>query len=443
MRWGLLILAGLFLGGPSTVPAAEVRGGLSVLGQVRDGDQSRETETPTNLYGVLGADRLWGGISADTYFRLERDFARGDGASDFYAGVLRLPYKGVEMSLGRQVINEVPGGFYVADAGRVRIDPGWPVMLTLFGGQPRYFEPTYSSESLSQDEQIFGGSVRTSRLRNGSLGLGFLQQQREGRTLRQLISATMAQAFPRLPGRPNLYGMAAYDADRQNVDLGTLGLDAFVASSRLSINLEAGYYKPQEDGTRQFNDINRLEDPLFSLFSISSMKQGRGGLRYAILESLSIYGDYSYQRYEQLPGIQSNGHVASGGMLWLPGGDGLEVVRAEYYLVDSGGGNVNGGRIYYESRVYERILFRTKLDVSYYQKASNQQDTAVSGRIGLGYLLAPGLLAEVSFEGNRNARFDDDLRFGFFLTYNLRYRSGDSPQGVAPGPRRLPGGWAG
>jgi hypothetical protein len=439
----LIIGAAWLIGGTSVARASEVRGGLSVLGQVRDGDQSRETETPVNLYGVLGADRLPGGVSADTYFRLERDFARGDGASDFYAGALRLPYKGVEMSLGRQIINEVPGGMYVADAGRVRFDPGWPVVLTLFGGQPRYFEPTYSSESLSQDEQIFGGSIRTRRLHNGSFGLGFLQQHRDGRTLRQLVSATMAQAFPRLPGLPNLYGMAAYDADRQNIDLGTIGVDLFVLSSRLSMNLETGYYKPQDDGTRRFNDINRLEDPLFSLFSISSMKQGRGGLRFAVFESLSIYGDYSYQRYEQLPGVQSNGHVASGGLLWLPGGDGLEVVRAEYYLVDSGGGNVNGARLYYESRVYEGILFRTKLDVSYYRKASNQQDTAVSGRIGLGYLLAPGLLAEVSFEGNRNARFDDDLRFGFFLTYNLRYRTGDLPRGVDPGPRRLPGGWAG
>jgi hypothetical protein len=130
-------------------------------------------------------------------------------------------------------------------------------------------------------------------------------------------------------------------------------------------------------------------------------------------------------------------------MVWLPGGDGLELVRAEYYLVDSRGGNVNGGRLYYENRVYERIVLRSKVDVSYFQKASNQDDIAVSGRLGLGYVLAPGLLAEASIEANHNPRFDDEVRFGFFLTYNLRYRGDEGLQATDPSLRRMPGGGAG
>lgn len=427
---------------PVAVTAVELHSDLLLLGQVRDGDQSRKTETPTDLYGELGADNIHRGVSADTYFRLERDFARGNGATDFYTGTLRVPFKGVDFSLGRQFLSEVPGGAFVADAGRVRIDPGWPVALTLFGGQPRYFEPTYSSERQSQDEQIFGGSMRTTRLRNGSFAVGFLQQQRDGRVLRQLVTGSFANAFPRVPGLPNVYANLAFDADHQNLDQGVVGFDTFLAAPRLSFNFESSYYQPQDQDFGFVKDINRREDAIFELFSISRMLQFRGGLRYALTSGLSAYGDYSYQRYEKLLSLFENGHVASSGLLWLPGGDGLEVVRFEYYLVDSSGGTVNGGRVYYESRAYERILFRSKIDVAYYDKVTNQKDTLISGRVGLGYLLTPGLLAEVSLEGNRGARFNEDIRFGFFLTYNLRYQSGESVEGAEPSRRRLPGGWA-
>lgn len=441
-RWRLLAVVALACTLSGAARAVELRSDLSILGQVRDGDQSNQTETPTNLYGEMGAERVYKGIGAESYFRLERDFAQGTGTTDFYSGSVHIPLQGVDVSLGRQVINEVPGGFFVADAGRIRINTGGPFMLTIFGGQPQYFEPTYSSPSLSQDEQIFGGSIRTTQLKNGSVSFGFLQQQRDGNTLRQLISTTLSQSFPQLPGLPNLYGSAAYDATRQNIYLGTIGVDTFLPMPRLSLNVEGGYYKPHDDGSRYYTDINRLQDPLFSMFSMSSMKQARSALRYAVTRSFSVYGEYSYQRYEQLPGNNLNGHVGSGGVVWLPGGDGLELVRGEYYAANSGGGTVNGVRAAYENRVYDRIVFRTKLDVSYYEKASNQNDTAVSGRIGVAYVLAKGLLAEVSFEGNANARFKDDLRFGFYLTYNLRYRD-DRLQGADPTAHRLPGGWAG
>ena len=49
----LIVTLGLWAGWLSCAPAnaAEVRGDMSLLGQVRQGDQSRETETPTDLYG--------------------------------------------------------------------------------------------------------------------------------------------------------------------------------------------------------------------------------------------------------------------------------------------------------------------------------------------------------------------------------------------------------
>ena len=129
--------------------AQEVRGELSLLGQVREGDQSRQTEAPTDLYGdISGTHR---GAGFDTYFRLERDFGLDHTATDFYAGAVRLPstVPGIDVTLGRQFLTTGPGGAFVADAGKIRVDPaGQPVGFTVYGGQPRYFEPTFSSESL-------------------------------------------------------------------------------------------------------------------------------------------------------------------------------------------------------------------------------------------------------------------------------------------------------
>lgn len=432
-RWfvvlSLWLGAGVLLG--AEVRAAELGGSLSLLGQVRRGDQSRETEAPTDLYGDLyGADRRHH-ADLDTFFRVERDFGLGQTATDLYAAALKVqhPFPGVDFSLGRQFLSEGPGGAFVADAGKIRFDLGGPVALTVFGGQPRYFEPTFSSENLSQDEQIFGGNLRTTRWTNGFLSVGYLQQDREQHAIRQLITGAGARAFPTLPGLPNVYGSVAYDADRQNIDLGTAGVDFFLSQPRLRLNFETSYYKPQDQGNRLTTDINRREDAIFETFSLSDMLQFRTGLSYSLTRTVSAYGDYSYQRYRKLSDIFTDGHVGSAGFVWLPGGDGLEVVRVEYYVIDSGGGNVNGGKAYYESRVYQRIVFRTKIDVTYYEKESNERDTAVNGLLGLGYVLAPGLIAELDFEGNRNRRFNEDFRFGFLITYNFRYRTeAEQPQ---------------
>ncbi len=113
-----------------------------------------------------------------------------------------------------------------------------------------------------------------------------------------------------------------------------------------------------------------------------------------------------------------NGYVWSTGLLYLPGGDGLESVRVEYYGVDSGGGTVNGGKAVYENRVYENILFRAMCNVGDYEKSTNQSGVAVASLIGVGYMFLPGLVGEVNFEANRNQFYPEDFRFGFFLTYS-------------------------
>ena len=408
--------------------AIELRNDLLLLGQVRDGDQSRQQESPVDFYGDQGISGLRHGTSIDTYYRLSHDFGLGQGPTEFYAGYMRVPgaVPGVDFTLGRQFLSETPGGVFVADAGKVRINPGGPVSFTLFGGAPRYFEPTFSSASLSQDEIIFGGNIRTTHLKNGYLSLGFLQQERDERVLRQLVTAAGARRFTTVPGLPNVYGVFSFDADHQNIDQGTAGVDVFLSQPRLLLNLESSYYKPQDDGKRLITDTNRREDPIFQLFSLSQELQFRGGLRYTLSRALSAYGDYSYQRYEKQASIFENGHIGKVGVSWQPGGDGLELVGMEYYVVDSSGGNVNGGRAYYENRVYDRIQFRTKIDVAYYEKESNQKDTAVSSLLGLGYVLVPGLFCEVYMEANRNQRFNEDFRFGFLVTYSGRYRT-DKP----------------
>jgi hypothetical protein len=408
---------------PQHVRAAEVDGVLRWLGQVRDGDQEPETEAPNVWDGELGLTGLPYRTNLATSFLLERDFATNDGVSNFYSGFLHSqPRPGLDMTMGRQFLSNGPGGVFVADAGKVKIDRG-PLEFTVFGGVPRYFEPTYGSEILSQDEVLFGGSVGTTRLAGSRLNIGYLQLERDSHELRQLVTATATRAFPKLPGVPNLYGFVGYDADRQNLDLATGGANFFWAGPRLHFNVEGSYYMPQdEEEDRPIANINRREDAIFELFSISEMGQGRAGVQHSLTRTVSAFSDYSFQHYEESEGGQvQNGHVASAGLLWMPGGDGLEVVRLEYYVMKTEDDTANGGKAYYESRLYERLIFRTKLDVTRYEKVTNATGTAVNGFLGVGYELCRGFEWELNFEANHNERFDQEFRFGFLLSYRFRH----------------------
>jgi hypothetical protein len=163
-------------------------------------------------------------------------------------------------------------------------------------------------------------------------------------------------------------------------------------------------------------------------------------VRHPFSRSLSIYGDFSYQNYDNAVNQNQNGYLAHAGLLWLPEGDGLEQVLISYYLADSSGGNVNGVSFYYENKVYERITFRFRTDLAYYEKESNQSDWPVATRTGIAYEFLPGLDGQLIFEANRNALFDADFRFGFALTYNFRHNvtegwnSSESPAAAAAYP---------
>lgn len=428
--------------------AVDLRAEPSILGQVRDGDGyfPGSTEVPIELYGDFGLSGLPHGTTFDTYFRLEDDFANlGNGETDFFAGAIRVPSApgGVDLQLGRQIVAESPVGLWDADSGQVRVGFGkTPLSLTVFGGQPRYWEPIFSSPSLSQDEQIFGGSVRLASYRGGALALGYLQQNRQGRELMQQLTLSGTRALTALPGLPSVYGNFAFDADRANIDQVRLGVQSFVWQPRLLINFESGYYKPQDNGDVVIQNINRREDPIFQLFSVSNALQFRGGARYGLTRTLSSYADLSYQRYEQSKSSYINGYVWSAGLLYLPGGDGLEVVRIEYYGIDSGGGSVNGGKLAYENRVYENILFRAMCNVGYSEKSTNQSDTAVASLIGIGYMFLPGLVGEVNFEANRNQFFPEDFRFGFVVSYSAGYTTRDGVHRDSVGNQGRPWPWA-
>lgn len=177
-----------------------------------------------NVYGAMQALDLHHGIGGETYFRLARDWSRADSAADFYLGFARIPCRGVELCLGRQVLADVPGAICVADAGKVCIDHGGPWACSLYGGQPRYVVPGCGPALVSQDEQVFGASLQWRRLPGGSLTLSALQLERSGHRVSQLTGAHWYQTLRVLPWRPPLYGLVAYDTAEQNVQQAVAGL---------------------------------------------------------------------------------------------------------------------------------------------------------------------------------------------------------------------------
>jgi hypothetical protein len=422
----ILLFVASLPAGVSVTAAVDMRSDLALLGQVREGDQSGQTEAPIDLYGKLGLSDLRYGSTFDSYFRAEHDFGIDDSATDFYAGYLNVPraIPGVDMTLGRQLLSEGPTGLYVADAGKIRVDPGLPVSFELFGGAPRYFEPTDGGDIISQDETIWGGSLRAARWNRTSLSVGYFGLDRADHVLKHLITGSASRSFLELPGLPTFYGNIAYDADLQNLDIGTAGVDILVPQPQLHVNVEGTYYKPQDnEKDRPERNIDEREDALFEGFSTSELVQWHGSVSRPITPALASVLDYSFQHYAQQRSHQyENSHIASAGLLWLPGGDGLEIVKVEYYVINGDGGSVNGGKVYYESRVYERLVFRTKLDLTGYEKENHESGVAVGSLLGLGYMVLPGLFCELNLEANHNDRLDEDFRFGFFINYRFRHQ---------------------
>src|SRR5262249_17954011 len=154
---GLCILA-LILAAPRA-QAVDLRAEPSLLGQVRDGNgySPGSTEAPIEVYPDFGLSGLPHGTTVDTYSRLEQDVANNRGETDFFSGVLRVPAAppGLDVQLGRQIVAESPVGLWDADSGQLRVGFGQtPFSLTVFGGQPRYWEPIFGAASQSQNEQI-------------------------------------------------------------------------------------------------------------------------------------------------------------------------------------------------------------------------------------------------------------------------------------------------
>jgi hypothetical protein len=411
---------------PAAGAAIDLSAQLKAPGQVRDGDISRETEAPFMLYGDLGVRGLPHGINGETYWRAYDDFGLSEGGGDFYAGLVRAP--GVipfvsDLSLGRQFLGEGPRGGFLADAGRVTLDVGAPVNFSVFGGQPRYFEPTTDSSRIPRDEQMFGVRANFTRLARGYVNAGFLQHIRDGDTLSQLITLNAGRSYPRLPGVPRFYGSFAYDAHQNIVNRGQFGTQVVVLQPRLLGGIDFTYYDPSDDSDDLVRDAALREDPLFDIFSISNQTQVTATARYILSASLSASANFGYQRYENSEDVHTDGYIGGAGIHWLPEGDGLELVRLEYYITDGSGGTVNGGRLAYDNWVYERIHFRTKVDIGYYEKVTNQNDTAVATLMGLGYDVLPGLYCEAYVEGNRNERFDADVRFGLYIVYDWYHRT--------------------
>jgi len=433
-RWRTIVLAwGALTALHARAFAADLQATVKVPAQVRDGYYTDEAEAPIYIYTDLGLNRLRHGLNFETYFRLYENFGPNEGDAQFYSGVLRLPY-GIpytNASLGRQFLSEGPRGANLADSGRLTFDTSaLPVSLTAFGGAPRYFEPTFSSPSISQDEQMFGARMNLTNVTRGYANLGYLQYIRDGETLSELVQLNAGRSYPDAPLRPNVYGYVSYDADNANLYMAQLGTQLALVPQKLLGSFDAGYYDPQGTGTRYRLDPNLAQDPLFQQLSISDELRFRGSLRYLLSKSVSAFANLGYMRYEVSEGVQDNGYLGGAGLHWLPGGDGLESVRLEYYTADSRGGILNGARFYYDNWVYDRIHFRTKVDVAYYEKITNQEATAVATLLGLGYDLLPGLYCEAYMEGNRNERFDADIRFGLWIVYDWSHRFG---QKSAPG----------
>ena len=190
--------------------------------------------------------------------------------------------------------------------------------------------------------------------------------------MQQLVTAPRHSRCPALPGLPELYGSFAYDADRQNLDAGTPASNFFLTRPRLMLNLAGTYYKPQDQSSGLVQtDLNRREDSIFELFSVSELLQFRGGMRYPFTPHTVGLRRLLVPALQSKAGTRRTATSATPGCCGCRAATGWSRCASSTTWPTAAAATSTAATRLYENQVYKRILFRTKLDVAYYDKRNN------------------------------------------------------------------------
>ncbi|MBI2981227.1 MAG: hypothetical protein HYY44_02825 [Deltaproteobacteria bacterium] len=385
------------------VGVAEVRLGTDIITQARVNNEDQR-ELPFNGYFGGGVSTPDGKISADSDFRIFRDFERSFDDFDLYQTVLHArPGNLLEFHFGRQFLN--PGfSTGLLDGLQVTLKPTENFNIGTYGGLPRNVE---EGDFQHQDQLLSGLFLDW---RNGS---GFQarlsgawrkndDELRVGSSLSYLFKGSM---------RPLVSGLVEYETGSKRLETGTIGFD-LTPASWVTLGIEGNYFNASRETTRR---------SILSLFSTGELISGRIFSTGTVLPNLlDLTGSYAYQRMEVREGDRRGAHLAEVVLPFSVGSLELDF-GPQYSFAKSFGGDVHGIRFFLHKTVFKKGYGEFSVDYATYDKITSDNDQAFSTIAWTGYEFPHHLRLSIGGEYNRNNILEQDVRGSMKLEY--RYGS--------------------
>ncbi len=402
----------VILGHAGPLQAEGLRVDTQWAGQIREA-ASGNRETPLNSYFGLGYGKPDSRFSAQTDMRLFRDFSQSLDDYDLYQAALRIrPIDKVGLVFGRQFLNE---GFSteMGDGLKLSLAPQEHVDIIFYSIIPR----TVERGDFNRDDGLLTGfSLGFSDLAqtNGRFHFAWRRNDLNTADLRQNDSLraglNLSHRFDG-PAAPLLYSLAEYDLPGKKMEATTVGVD-LRPFSRLALTVEGNYF-----------NIDRLNSrrTVLSLFTTGRSVSGRLTSTWTLISGLlDAVQSYSYHRNEIQTAAHRNGHLLETAFPVSFESIGLSVEPA-YYLFNSFGGTVHGGRTSAVEELTPSLFLGTGVDLTRYTKVTQDNDSALSTYLEAGYRFIKNGNVSAGFEYNRNNLFERDLRG----TVRLEYHYGD------------------
>jgi hypothetical protein len=348
-----------------------------------------------------------------TTFLRAHEVANGEEATfDVYNA--NLEYRSTDgawqVRAGRQVLTEGTN-FVLMDGAFVRMKPMTGVDVVAYGGyQDAHLQPY--PERLDRSFGVYGATLRTTRLLNSQLTLGYEGLSPDGARPRNLVNIGFRRAVP--------YTDFADVYSRLELDVGT-GQPAFLnagvglsVAKPLYLNLEYDTYEPDPDRDRF------LQDRIFDIFAVKRLQEARLGATYHTTRYLDVSASYSYATYDTLSDHSTHGNIGKLGFTWdFWRRIGLRAFNGVFVIEGGGRDRAVGVNCGLSEELVPGVEVHGIFAFADVDSITGKSGSAYSYIFGTQYLVVRNVSLLAEMEYNTNPDSKTDVRGNFGITYSF------------------------
>ena len=375
-------------------------------------DRSEDQIYPFYQYLDLNISNPRHNFFSSTYLRGRKIFDGDEESLDVYNAFVEINNISTmfDVRLGRQVITESVN-YVLLDGAKVRIRPVHGIELVAYGGY-QYNEIQPEPERPADSFGLYGFLIRSDKILGSLITVGYEINDPDDYSARHILNASFNRAVP-FTDYADIYTEAEIDLGEGNLASLTSGI-GITLSRTIYLNLEYDNYEMDK------NKKKYQLDPIYSLFAVGRMQQGKVGVTYVPKSYLEVKASYVFSHYDVTDNESTNGNIAKLGFSWdFWKEHALRAFNGFYYIEGRNSDYAFGMNIDVTREICSGWQAEFAFAYAYYDKITNQDGNAFSYIIGSEYMLMRNLVLRTDLEINTNPDFDNDVRATIGLNYNF------------------------